>query len=195
MRLGRLGCSSGGIREPLRLEGPEPGASEPFRASPAGDFSRLTSIFGASGALISGALISGTFTPGFLDLSAYSKKKKKKKKITEKSTVIDLYVKSHSFTHKSWSKSKKEHTGIWQKTVICPWTRQFRWVLNDLLTCNVPFWHRNDVPLLQTEPNAWQFWWNNKQLMFHKREYDVSALSTTNHIWIKEVKYSTCGII
>jgi hypothetical protein len=72
MRLGRLCCSSGGIREPLRLDGPEPGASDPFRASAAGDFSRLTSILGASGALISGALISGTLMPGFLVLSAYT---------------------------------------------------------------------------------------------------------------------------
>jgi hypothetical protein len=96
MRLGRLCWSSGGIREPLRLEGPEPGASDPFRASPAGDFSRLTSIFGASGALISGAFISGTFTPGFLGLSAY--RGKKKKQVTErKIPAIDLYVKSHSF--------------------------------------------------------------------------------------------------
>jgi hypothetical protein len=69
MRLGLLCCSSGGIREPLRLEGPEPGASDPFRASATGDFSRLTSILGASGALISGALISGTLMPGFLALS------------------------------------------------------------------------------------------------------------------------------
>jgi hypothetical protein len=72
MRLGRLCCSSGGTREPLRLDGPEPGASDPFRASAAGDFSRLTSILGASGALISGALISGTLMPGFLALSAYT---------------------------------------------------------------------------------------------------------------------------
>lgn len=94
MRLGRLCCSSGGIREPLRLEGPEPGASDPFRASPAGDFSRLTSIFGASGALISGAFISGTFTPGFLDLSAYTGEKKVSER---KIRATDLYVKSHTF--------------------------------------------------------------------------------------------------
>lgn len=72
MRLGRLCCSSGGIREPLLLGGPEPGASDPFRVSATGDFSRLTSILGASGALISGALISGTLMLGFLILSPYA---------------------------------------------------------------------------------------------------------------------------
>lgn len=47
--------SSGGISEPRRLDGPEPGAKEPLRSG-----SRITSIFGASGAG-AGALISGTF--------------------------------------------------------------------------------------------------------------------------------------
>jgi hypothetical protein len=46
------------MRDPLRLFEPEPGASEPFLASLVGVFSRMTSIFGVSGALISG-------TPGF----------------------------------------------------------------------------------------------------------------------------------
>lgn len=47
--------SSGGISEPRRLDGPEPGAKEPLRSG-----SRITSILGASGACV-GALISGTF--------------------------------------------------------------------------------------------------------------------------------------
>lgn len=44
--------SSGGISDPRRLDGPEPGAKDPLRSG-----SRITSILGASGA---GALISGT---------------------------------------------------------------------------------------------------------------------------------------
>lgn len=48
--------SSGGMSDPRRLGGPEPGANDPLRSG-----SRITSILGASGALISGALISGTF--------------------------------------------------------------------------------------------------------------------------------------
>lgn len=45
--------SSGGMSDPRRLDGPEPGANDPLRSG-----SRITSILGASGA---GALISGTF--------------------------------------------------------------------------------------------------------------------------------------
>lgn len=56
MRLGRRPCSSGGMRDPRRLDVPDPGAREPFLESPVGVFSRMTSIFGASGALISGTL-------------------------------------------------------------------------------------------------------------------------------------------
>ena len=58
IKLGRRpDVSSGGISEPRRLGGPEPGASDPFRSG-AGLFSRMTSILGASTV---GALISGTF--------------------------------------------------------------------------------------------------------------------------------------
>lgn len=48
--------SSGGIRDPLLLEDPDPGTREPFLLS-VGVFSRMTSILGASGALISGTLV------------------------------------------------------------------------------------------------------------------------------------------
>jgi hypothetical protein len=44
--------------------------------------------------LISGAFISGTFTPGFLDLSAYTGEKKVSER---KIRATDLYVKSHTF--------------------------------------------------------------------------------------------------
>lgn len=58
IKLGRRPLlSSGGISEPRRLDGPEPGASDPLRI---GLFSRTTSIVGASGALISGTLTVGT---------------------------------------------------------------------------------------------------------------------------------------
>lgn len=57
MRLGLRPPSSGGMRDPRRLDVPEPGAKEPLRESPVGVFSRITSILGAS----VGALISGTF--------------------------------------------------------------------------------------------------------------------------------------
>lgn len=51
--------SGGGMREPLLLPG-APGANDGFLGmSGLGDFSRITSIFGA--AIVSGALISGTF--------------------------------------------------------------------------------------------------------------------------------------
>lgn len=54
IKLGRRPeLSSGGISDPRRLGGPEPGAKDPLRSG-----SRITSILGASGA---GALISGTF--------------------------------------------------------------------------------------------------------------------------------------
>lgn len=58
IRLGLLPLlsSGGGINEPLRLDCPEPGANEPFLLS-VGVFSLLTSIFGASGALISGTFV------------------------------------------------------------------------------------------------------------------------------------------
>jgi hypothetical protein len=54
-----LRSPSGGIKDPRRLGGPDPGASDPLRSG-----SRITSILGASmiigvGALISGSLISG----------------------------------------------------------------------------------------------------------------------------------------
>lgn len=49
--------SSGGIREPRRLDGPLPGARDALRSG-----SRITSIFGAS---MVGALISGTFGPSW----------------------------------------------------------------------------------------------------------------------------------
>lgn len=56
-RLGRL-PSSGGMREPRLLDGPEPGASDPLRSG-TGLFSRITSITGVlTGALISGMLLS-----------------------------------------------------------------------------------------------------------------------------------------
>lgn len=57
IKLGRLPrpSSGGGIRDPLRLDWPDPGTKDPF-LSAAGDFSLITSIFGASGALISGTL-------------------------------------------------------------------------------------------------------------------------------------------
>lgn len=65
IKLGRRPeLSSGGMSEPRRLGGPEPGASEPLRSG-----SRMTSIFGASTV---GALISGTFGPSY-----YTFKKKK----------------------------------------------------------------------------------------------------------------------
>lgn len=57
IKLGRRPGSSGGINEPRRLDGPEPGANELLR-SPNGLFSRITSICGAS------RLISGTLTAG-----------------------------------------------------------------------------------------------------------------------------------
>lgn len=57
MSEGRRPFSSGGIREPLRDGGPEPGISELLRESPVGVFSRITSILGASGAFIDGTLI------------------------------------------------------------------------------------------------------------------------------------------
>lgn len=60
IKLGRRPGSSGGIKEPRRLDGPEPGANDPFRSG-AGLFSRMTSILGASTA---GAWISGTITAG-----------------------------------------------------------------------------------------------------------------------------------
>lgn len=62
IKLGRLPLSSGGINEPRRLDDPDPGARDPLRESPTGVFSRLTSIFGASG---TGALISGNFCKNF----------------------------------------------------------------------------------------------------------------------------------
>lgn len=72
-KLGRRPISSpGGIREPLLLDGPEPGANEPF-LSPSGLFSRITSIFGVS---IPGALISGKLS---LVESSFFKKKTEKK--------------------------------------------------------------------------------------------------------------------
>lgn len=55
--------SDGGINDPRRLGGPEPGANDPLRSG-----SRITSILGASGA---GALISGTFA----SLSSQDKRK------------------------------------------------------------------------------------------------------------------------
>lgn len=58
IRLARLGCSSGGIRDPLRGE-PETGANELFLESPPGLRSLITSILGASGALICGTLTYG----------------------------------------------------------------------------------------------------------------------------------------
>ncbi len=51
--------SSGGMSDPRRLDGPEPGANDPLRSG-----SRITSILGASGAIV-GALISGTFASLF----------------------------------------------------------------------------------------------------------------------------------
>lgn len=57
IKLGRRPGASGGINEPRRLDGPEPGANESFRI---GLFSRITSIFGASGIMISGTLTAGT---------------------------------------------------------------------------------------------------------------------------------------
>lgn len=64
MRLGLRPLSSGGIRDPRLLDVPDPGAKDPLRESPVGVFSRMTSILGASG-----ALISGTF--GLMPSSAY----------------------------------------------------------------------------------------------------------------------------
>lgn len=56
IKLGRRPeLSSGGMSDPRRLGGPEPGARDPLRSG-----SRITSIFGASGAGV-GAFISGTF--------------------------------------------------------------------------------------------------------------------------------------
>jgi hypothetical protein len=56
IRLGLRPSSSGGMRDPLRLLAPLPGAKEPLRL-PTGVMSLLTSILGAS----AGALISGSF--------------------------------------------------------------------------------------------------------------------------------------
>jgi hypothetical protein len=58
IKLGRR-SPSGGMSDPRRLGGPDPGASDPLRSG-----SRITSILGASiiigvGAFISGSLISG----------------------------------------------------------------------------------------------------------------------------------------
>lgn len=53
IRLGLRPNSSGGMREPRRLVEPLPGIKDPFLL-PAGVTSLITSIFGASGALISG---------------------------------------------------------------------------------------------------------------------------------------------
>lgn len=50
-------AASGGMREPRLLEGPDPGTRDAFLESPVGVFSRMTSIFGASGALIEGTLV------------------------------------------------------------------------------------------------------------------------------------------
>ena len=58
IRLARLGCSSGGMSEPLLLVLPEAGAKELFLASAPGLLSLMTSILGAP----PGALISGTLT-------------------------------------------------------------------------------------------------------------------------------------
>lgn len=77
IKLGRLPLpSSGGINEPRRLDGPEPGANEPLR-SDNGLFSRITSIFGAA-ISTDGALISGTLTNGISCCWFWSEKKKNK---------------------------------------------------------------------------------------------------------------------
>lgn len=55
IRLGLRPSSSGGMREPRRLLPPLPGTSEGLRL-PTGVDSLMTSILGASGALISGSL-------------------------------------------------------------------------------------------------------------------------------------------
>jgi hypothetical protein len=60
IKLGRLSPPSGGIKEPRRLGGPDPGANDPLRSG-----SRITSIFGASIIIGVGALISGTLISGF----------------------------------------------------------------------------------------------------------------------------------
>lgn len=87
IKLGRRPGSSGGINEPRRLDGPEPGANELFRSAN-GLFSRITSIFGAS----TGALISGTLTAGTSYITIAFRKQTKEKHIHKLSSFINESV-------------------------------------------------------------------------------------------------------